>query len=568
MILWEAAIDGLVTTAPNSGSLPIKDVSIYYELLDPLHIPIDCEGCSGEVISGEGGEFKIHIKSAHPRFVDSEDTQFPIRLKYSKSTFVHKNGVDKEIKHEFLCNDGVDICDAEEGSIKFLTHMQLGKKLHIYDDTSVPFSGSILYYETDFVGSPGCPVVEAEVCLMHNTSVGIEEELVCTETDGEGMYVAPVVIGSVVQTVDVVFHSHSFVKHPENKADYEKGIHIEEDGLYIGNDFVDITTSDLFVEGMFLFYLFCFYYPFRNICPLQISNDNGFNFKVAGGYCNYDLGESTIKVNIMGCEWSKEITQSEYRAVHQSLPAAVLEVQVIDVRSDNDERLEYIWSAFQDPPIIRTKDLRDISDYAEDIEKGEEEEIEGDSGTAQDSVKGDKGDPDEALDEEKTVRFQYDGILDVDMEFFTLTNSQETALVQSTECYKSFLDDDTDSFYVIDSSTIFIVRAFLNFLIIPEENKRCYEVRDDQYKVVITSNVGLDTNPGSEEYIRGLSAEERQLLSLCSNVPIKDEATGETSASGPCVVDVVMKELENSGGDIKRKAQAEYSLLTGRPNPL
>ena len=85
MILWEAAIDGLVTTAPNSGSLPIKDVSIYYELLDPLHIPIDCEGCSGEVISGEGGEFKIHIKSAHPRFVDSEDTQFPIRLKYSKT---------------------------------------------------------------------------------------------------------------------------------------------------------------------------------------------------------------------------------------------------------------------------------------------------------------------------------------------------------------------------------------------------------------------------------------------------------------------------------------------------
>lgn len=298
------------------------------------------------------------------------------------------------------------------------------------------------------------------------------------------------------------------------------------------------------------------------------SNRDNSIFKVAGGYCNYDLGESTIEVNIMGCQWSKELKQTEYRAAHQSLPAAILEVQVTDVRNDFGNSREYIKDAFQDPPIIRTKDLRDISDYTKDIEKGEEEGIEGDSGTAQDSVKDDTGDPEEALDEEKTVRFQYDGVLNMDIEFFTLENGKETALSQSTACYKSSLDDDTNSFYVIDSNRIFIVRAFLNFLIIPEENKRCFEVRGNQYKVVITSNVGLDTNPGSEEYIGGLSKEERQLLALCSNVPVRNETTGEKSASGPCVVDVVMKELENSDGDIKRKAQAEYSLVTGRPNPL
>lgn len=256
MIMWEASLDGLVTTTPNSGSLPIENVIVHYELLDPIYIPIDCEGCSGHVQSGEGGEFKIHIKSAHPRFFDSEEMQYPIRLIYSKSTFVNKTDTIEEIEHEFLCNNGIKSCDKDEGSIEYLTHLELGKKVHIYDDTSVPFSGSITYYGTEFAGSSGCPVVGAEVCLMHNSTAGIEEELVCTETDGEGMYIAPVVIGSVIQSVKVIFHGHAFEQHPKSNATYVNGIEIEENGLYTGNDFVDITTTDLIVEGKLVHFTF------------------------------------------------------------------------------------------------------------------------------------------------------------------------------------------------------------------------------------------------------------------------------------------------------------------------
>lgn len=292
------------------------------------------------------------------------------------------------------------------------------------------------------------------------------------------------------------------------------------------------------------------------------------SFKVAGGHCNYDLGNSTLEVNIMGCKWSKELWQIEYKAIHQSMPAAILEVQVLNVRNDDNERIEYISTAFQDPAIIRAIDLRDIDGFTEDIEDGEREQFQGDSGTPRDALEEEEENTEDALDEEKTVRFQYDGILDMSLEFFTVSNKKETLLSASTECYRSFLDDNTDSFYVINSNQIFIVRAYLGFLIIPEENKRCYDVEDNQYKVVITSNIGLDKNPGSEEYNEKLSEENKVLLSLCSDIAFKNETTGEMSASGPCVVDVVMKEFQNAAGDVRRKAQAEYSLLTGRPNPL
>ena len=198
-ILFESAIHGLLTTEPNAGSLPIKGVTVEWELLTSDHTSaLECKGCSGSEVTSDGGHFIIKIKADDAELNGLRNNDdVPIRIKYSKSTFVlDENDVEEEIEHIFLCNEGEDVCDAENGNIEFVSHMDLAKPLHIYDDTSVPFSGRIIHFGTRSADAPdGCPIADARVCLMHNTTKGVTESLVCVESDRNGEFVAPVVIG-------------------------------------------------------------------------------------------------------------------------------------------------------------------------------------------------------------------------------------------------------------------------------------------------------------------------------------------------------------------------------------
>ena len=197
-VLFEAAISGLVTTEPNAGSLPIEDVLVEWELLTIDHgSALSCEGCSGSSLTTEGGSFHIKIKVDDDYLKGRNDDEIPIRIKYSKSTFtLDDNNERVEIKHLFLRNEGMEECDAENGNIEYISHLNFVKSLHIYDDTSVPFSGRIIHSNTRSREAPdGCPIVEAEVCLQHNTTLGLLEDLVCVESDRNGEFVAPVIIG-------------------------------------------------------------------------------------------------------------------------------------------------------------------------------------------------------------------------------------------------------------------------------------------------------------------------------------------------------------------------------------
>lgn len=251
-ILFEAKINGLVTTEPNAGSLPIEDVLIEWELLGADNTTVlSCNGCSGEERTSEGGSFHIKIKADDEFLYNKNDNEIALRYKLSKSTFTtDDNGEPKEIQHVFLCNEGQEECNSEGGDVTYISHLNFVKSLHIYDDTSVPFSGRIIHDGTRSFDAPdGCPIVEAEVCLMHNSTTGVEEELVCVESDRNGEYVAPVVIGSLVQGVKVSYNQHDFEKDSNNDFNYDKGIRIEADKLYIGHDFADVTKARLFIEG-------------------------------------------------------------------------------------------------------------------------------------------------------------------------------------------------------------------------------------------------------------------------------------------------------------------------------
>ena len=208
-ILFEAGINGLVTTEPNAGSLPIEDVLVEWELLTADHSSaLSCDGCSGEIHTTDGGAFHIKIKADDDYLKGRNEDEIPVRIKYSKSTFtLDDNDEELEIKHLFLCNEGQDECDAENGDIEFISHLNFVKSVHIYDDTSVPFSGRIIHSNTRSREAPdGCPIVGGEVCLLHNTTQGILEVLMCVESDRNGEFVAPVIIGG-----EFVFCFHVFV---------------------------------------------------------------------------------------------------------------------------------------------------------------------------------------------------------------------------------------------------------------------------------------------------------------------------------------------------------------------
>ena len=245
-VLFEASINGIVTTKPGSGSLPIKDVLVEWQLLGEDNTPLQCRTCHGSVITHKGGSFHIKVKADDERLSETNDEDIPIRIKYSKTT--------GPINHVFLCNSGDEICDDETGHVEYVHHLNFLQPLHIYDDTSILFSGKVIIDDTAFAGAEGCPISEAKVCLMHNTTRGVEEQLVCVMTDKDGNYEAPVVIGSTVHDIKIIYHDHEFVPTKPNKNNYKAGILVEFNDesptSYNGHDFRDITKAKLIVEGM------------------------------------------------------------------------------------------------------------------------------------------------------------------------------------------------------------------------------------------------------------------------------------------------------------------------------
>jgi len=73
--------------------------------------------------------------------------------------------------------------------------------------------------------------------------------LICVLTGSDGMYEAPLIIGSVVHGVHITYYSHDFERTFENKNEYSKGYPISPDGIYSGHDFADISTTTLNIQG-------------------------------------------------------------------------------------------------------------------------------------------------------------------------------------------------------------------------------------------------------------------------------------------------------------------------------
>ena len=95
----------------------------------------------------------------------------------------------------------------------YLTHLQFKESVHVYDDTSVPFSGNIFIANTRYAGALGCPLSNVQVCLINERNIGTtktNETLVCGHTGPDGWYSLPVIEGSRVDYVDIIYKEHQF----------------------------------------------------------------------------------------------------------------------------------------------------------------------------------------------------------------------------------------------------------------------------------------------------------------------------------------------------------------------
>lgn len=294
---------------------------------------------------------------------------------------------------------------------------------------------------------------------------------------------------------------------------------------------------------------------------------------VAGGDCDHKLGRSTATVNIMGCDWKDDLEQESYKQEFGNLPAAILEVQITEIIDTmTDTRLNAIYAAFQDPPIIRSIDLRDASSKNGAIEDSNEDQFVGDSGTGTKDAKNTSDvDSEGAQEDEVTVRFQYDGILNMDVKYTPVGGSVLPNLQDSDECKLD--DDDIDSFHVMDYLTFFYVRVDLEYVLIerpdPSMSLTC-DIIENNITVSVASNLGIDSDTSFEAFYKELDPATKEALAFCSDDP--------NNGSGACVFDVRMNsEGVDAGVTVDEVSNQENradngsivtSLATGRPNPL
>jgi hypothetical protein len=306
---------------PLQGNLPIEDVTVTWFLLDDeSNEKLDCSGCKGSIKTDKGGVFEIKIKASHLILDNTRD--FPVKLFYSKTS-----PGSPPMNHDFLCNSGGIPCNTKQGDIHYLRNLHFNKEVHIYDDTSIPFSGKVTIADTE-----GCALPRVKVCAMHNDTSGEFEEIVCVDTDVNGIYELPIVTGATVHAIDLVYHQHDF----ENLSgiDYSAGLAIlAENAPYFNNDFQDISKAKLRVE-------------------------------VVGGKCNTILGKSSVLIKVANCVWQPEpFIQSDNIIDFTNIPAHIMNVQVLDVVDSEDSRIFPIWQFFQGTnPLVRTIDLRDTGE--------------------------------------------------------------------------------------------------------------------------------------------------------------------------------------------------------------
>jgi hypothetical protein len=250
-----------------------------------------------------------------------------------------------------------------------------------------------------------------------------------------------------------------------------------------------------------------------------------------------------------------------------NIPAHIMHVEVLDVVDSEGDQVGPVWKEFQGTrPIVRAIDLREIDTVVKDYES---ERNATDPGIStgkenEDNLK-QKADNEDKMEEEgaeslDTVRFQYDGVLEMDVIIERPSDRFDEKKCEASDFenpvnYKSLVAyGNAQSFHVIDYLTAFLVDVSLGHNIL---GKIC-EIVDDELKILVSNNVGVDQFAGSvlfEEKAKNNLGDDYTLLEQCS--PIKD---------GACLFNVTHDKDGETGQNKGNAGLKGLQLATGRPN--
>lgn len=543
-IRWEASIHSKITTEPNAGSLPIEDVEVTWELLrsDSDTTPIGCNECSGSSSTTEGGIFDIIINIDDAFFKYKNEMDFPVKIRFSK--------MSGTIDHTFLCNDGEDDCSGDKGTVVYLKHLQFKEPLHVYDETSIPFSGKVFIADTIHSGAEGCMLSNVGVCLIQERNIGSgtkrNDTMVCGDTGPDGTYSLPVIIGSTIDHVDLNYHEHAF--RPSSESSFEGSIVIKENVSYENNDFEDVEKARVFVE-------------------------------IAGGLCDKQLGISELHMQIQGCDWNKYDPpqlptmwlhkQTNVKELYQSVPAHLLAFRVLKVTdSENKEIIDKISEFFLGRGVANI-DLKDTNSARKALELAEESQnnIANRGNKEQNEVKNKAWKNLKIMEEEEeeiaeTVRFQYDGELTMRVE---ISNDQ-------LECIDYNLVDDfggEDSLHVLDYMTGFAVTVKPQYEII--KNEIYCDILHDDLKLHVVNQVGIDSNEGFAEFLEKMRAKDEHganLLEKCRDTGCTFDIHHDKDEDGKKTGGAIVRELFATGRPNIAPPNAKEMIFSfqGRPN--
>lgn len=149
----------------------------------------------------------------------------------------------------------------------------------------------------------------------------------------------------------------------------------------------------------------------------------------------------------------------------------------------------------------------------------------------------------------ETVRFQYDGVLKMEV---TVPSDDLFTCELGTNYTKA---PGANSFHVVEYMHVILVRIDL-LLEIVEGKVYCDQVDEEKYQIQIESNLGMDRNGGFSEFYADLPNEEsRAFIAKCSTIA----PPGEETAHGVCTEEIT----HNPAGG---QAGLSAFLTVGRPN--
>ena len=369
-IKWEATIDGKVTLAPESGSLPVKGTTVHWKLKDSNDENAKVVIGGKHEITDDSGSFSIVVNELLQDF--KNDVRYPIELQFEKYTessepitklfgppetseiasFAEatefcqlKLGRDGHVQSDIAAlNQKILATGDYQSAYTYQTFREDRLYDIVLDSTSdlntsptptkdllwlLCSSSSIRHKFLCDGGTMDCSVAPTQVFIRHldfdvpfvaidDTTVPFTGKVVVGNTGGDATEGVGVGDGCPIKGVNVC------LKDKHQTLGDTPGICVETDSLGV-YELPAVIGTRVTVELVYKEHTFVPLDPsnrqkYKDGILIKADGDYGNNnfqdttrttlrVQVAGGLCDLPLGVSTVEIGIIGCDWEMDREQ-------------------------------------------------------------------------------------------------------------------------------------------------------------------------------------------------------------------------------------------------------------------